>query len=398
MKVLLINHFPLTGSGSGVYTENLANSLIKKGHEVRIILPENIKIDNPLIHPVYFTDKKTFKEALPFNFPCFTTHPRSTKTFYELTNNELNLYVTCFNKAINEEINNFNPDIIHSGHIWILSDLATKYDIPTVVTAHGTDLIGFNKDPRCSQYAIDVAVKCNNIITISKENEELVNKIFPFASNKTVLIQNGYDKDVFYPEKLNKKEVLEQLNINKDFNKIVCFAGKFTEAKGIDILLKAAKIYEDEETLTILAGNGELFNEMKDLSQELGLKNVYFLGNQPHDVLRKIYNVADVSIVPSRSEAFGLVVIEALACSTPVIGSNEGGIKDIINDEVGILFPKDDYITLAHEILNVFNNKKTFNRHLISDYAKDNYNQDLATDKLIELYKDLINTKTKIFK
>ena len=70
MKILLINHFPLTGSGSGVYNANIASSLMRKGHEVRIIMPENIKIDGDIIHPVYFKDKdgKYTKEMTKINY------------------------------------------------------------------------------------------------------------------------------------------------------------------------------------------------------------------------------------------------------------------------------------------------------------------------------------------
>ena len=395
MKILLINHFPLTGSGSGVYTENLANSLTKKGHEVKIILPENIKVTNDKIHPVYFKNNEIIKNQLPFNFPCFTTHPRSTQTFYELNDEQLTQYISAFKKVIEEEIKNFNPDIIHAGHIWVLTSLATKYNIPVITTAHGTDLIGYSKDSRYHKYALDAAMNSSEIITISKKNNDLVKSIFPFATDKTTLIPNGYNPDIFYKEKLNKEQVLNELGINKNYKKIVCFAGKFTEAKGIDILLKAAQIYEDEETLTLLAGNGELFDEMKKLANDLRLKNTIFLGNQPHNILRKIYNIADVSVVPSRNEAFGLVVIEALGCQTPVIGTNEGGIKDIINNDVGIVFPKNDYVTLAKEILKVLNKEKIFNNEYIGKYAEENYTQDITTDKLIKIYEKHINSKVK---
>lgn len=88
MRVLLINHFPLTGSGSGVYTKNIADSLVKKDNQVCMIFPENQKVkssfENIKYHPVYFKDKEKIEGGLEFNFPCFTTHPRSVKQFYDL--------------------------------------------------------------------------------------------------------------------------------------------------------------------------------------------------------------------------------------------------------------------------------------------------------------------------
>lgn len=397
MKILLINHFPLTGSGSGVYTKNIAHSLIKKGHEVCIIMPENIKVqsneDGIKIHPVYFKDKQKIDGALPFNFPCFTTHPRSTKTFYELTEEELNLYINAFKNAIEEEIETFQPDIIHAGHIWILPSIAANYNIPLIITAHGTDLIGYEESRTFRPWANHAVENASSIITISEENTELVNKCFPYAKEKTQLIPNGYNSDIIYYENIDKQEFLKQFGITKPYKKIVSFAGKFTHFKGIDLLLKAAKIYENEDTLTILAGDGELFNKMNELARTLNLQNIIFIGNQPHEILRKLYSIADVSLVPSRSEAFGLVVIEALACKTPVIGTNNGGIPDIINNEVGMLFEPENYKDLAYKVIQILSKEIQFDVEAIANYAKQTYSQDKFVGNLIEIYESALQKK-----
>ncbi len=393
MKILLLNHFPLTGSGSGVYTQNIANSLIKKGHKVSIIFPENQKIkENPKIkmHPVYFYNKEKLENQLPFNFPCFTTHPRSNKTFYELTQEELEKYINAFKKAIEEEIKTFKPDIIHAGHIWILPSIAKDYNIPLIITAHGTDLIGYQKSQRFRKYADKAIKKATKIITVSKGNKKLVNTIFKDAKNKTILIPNGYNPDIFYIENVNKKEFLKKLKI-KEYKNIVSFAGKFTSLKGIDLILKAATIYENNETATIIAGDGELFKEMQNLSKKLNLKNIYFIGNKPQETLRKLYNIANVSLVPSRKEAFGLVVIEANSCGIPVIGTNEGGIKDLITKNTGLLFEKENYQELAQKISLILNEEIKFDRKYIASFTKSHYSQDIFTSSLITIYQNAIN-------
>lgn len=392
MKILLINHFPLTGSGSGVYTYNIAKSLAKLGNEVCIIFPENELVEaneKIKLHPVYFNG---VNNGIPFNFPCFTTHPRSTKTFYELTSNELNIYKDAFRKAIEEEIRDFQPDVIHSGHIWTLSNIAGDYNIPLVITAHGTDLIGFEKSNIYKEDCYLAYEKAQKIITISKDNKNLVDNIF--GSQKSELIPNGYDPEVFYPEVIDKEKFLKQFGITKPYKNIISFAGKFTKEKGIDTLLKALKLYENDDTITILAGDGELFNEMVELKNKLGINNVVFIKNQPHNILRQLYNVANISIVPSRKEAFGLVVIEALACKTPVIGTNTGGIKDIINERVGRLIEVDDYIKLAENVKYLLDNE-LFDYDYIASYAKDKYSQDQFTNKLIALYNEVILEKNK---
>ena len=387
MRILLINHFPLTGSGSGVYTENIARSLKKYGHDVCIIFPDNQKTEKYEFktHPVYFNTEK-----IPFNFPCFTTHPRSTQTFYNLTKKELNIYINSFKEAIEEEIKTFKPDIIHVGHIWILADIAANYNIPIVITAHGTDIIGFTKSEKLKEYGISAAQKTKAIIAISNENRQNVEKSYPFVKNKTIIIPNGYNQDVFYKENFPKKAVLEEIGITKNYQKIVSFAGKFTKIKGIDVLLKAAQIYQNEDTLTILSGDGELFKEMISLSKKLNLKNIKFLGNQPHKTLNKIYNISDIAIVPSREESFGLVVIEAMATGTPVIGTKIGGIKDIINNKNGIFIEKDDDKDLAKNIIDVLSKKTTFDSEKIAEMAKENYSQDKFTKELIKIYKNII--------
>ncbi len=395
MRILIINHFPLAGSGSGVYTMNVAKSLRNHGHEVCIIMPENtVNYEKPegiKLHPVFFKDKEDIDGMLPFNFPCFTTHPRSLLNFYDLTEKQTKMYIDAFKKAVDEEVREFKPDIIHGQHIWILSSLGADYDIPLVVTAHGTDLIGHNRDSKFHFYSNKAADASKKIITISENNNELVKKTFASAKNKTVMLKNGYDNNVFYPQDYDKKEVLKSLGIDKQYKKIVSFVGKLTEIKGVDVLLKAAKQYEDEDTLTLIAGNGELFDSLNNLAKDLGLKNVKFLGNQNHEVLRSIYNIADVSTVPSRSEAFGLVAIEALACGVPVIGTNEGGIKDIINENVGMLVEVDDVDGLANSVKSILSGDKKFDRKSVAKYAKDKYSQDSLITDLIKVYEECID-------
>lgn len=391
MRILLLNHFPLTGSGSGVYTMNIANSLIKQGHEVCIIMPENEivkEIKDIKLHPVYFNG--ITPDALSFNFPCFTTHPRSNMNFYDLSLQELNEYINAFDKAIKEEVETFRPDIIHVGHIWILGHLVSKYKIPYVITTHGTDLLGYMKSSRFNAFAESAIKSANKIITISNENKRLVEYLFPLYKEKCFLLPNGYDTSKFYIKEVDKNKFLKSIGINNNYDKIITYVGKFTEIKGIDILIKAVTLYDSDNTLTVLVGDGKLLKKLKDITKILEAKNVVFLGNQPHDVICDLYNIADVSVVPSRSEAFGLVVIEALACGIPVIGSNIGGIKDIINDDVGLFFNCNDYHDLKDKLKLVLDDKISFDKNLIASYAEDNFSQDKFTDKLIEIYNESI--------
>lgn len=392
MRVLLMNHFPLQGSGSGVYTVNIARALVRKGHEVCIIMPENevlaeLDVDGIRLHPVYFDSCSA--DALDFDFPCFTTHPRSVMTFYELDNAQVAAYEGAFRAAIEDEIAAFDPDVIHCGHIWLQASYAADYGIPLIITAHGTDLIGFQKSERFREQARKAFDTADAIITISKDSTALVNKLFG-EPEKVHLVRNGYDPTVFYPDESSVAEVLTRFDIDGDYDDIVSFAGKFAHFKGIDILLNAAALYERDGVATIIAGDGELFGEMTALAKELGLRHVHFVHNQPHDVLRHLYSCATVSLLTSRNEPFRLVAIEALACGAPVIASDEGGPLDIITPEVGLLFQSENPEDLASEVQLVLDGDIDFDREEIARYALENYSQDVSIDELIALYEAAI--------
>lgn len=392
MRVLLMNHFPLQGSGSGVYTVNIARALVRKGHEVCIIMPENevlaeLDVDGIRLHPVYFDSCSA--DALDFDFPCFTTHPRSVMTFYELDNAQVAAYEGVFRAAIEDEIAAFDPDVIHCGHIWLQASYAADYGIPLIITAHGTDLIGFQKSERFREQARKAFDTADAIITISKDSTALVNKLFG-EPEKVHLVRNGYDPTVFYPDESSVAEVLTRFDIDGDYDDIVSFAGKFAHFKGIDILLNAAALYERDGVATIIAGDGELFGEMTALAKELGLRHVHFVHNQPHDVLRHLYSCATVSLLTSRNEPFGLVAIEALACGAPVIASDEGGPLDIITPEVGLLFQSENPEDLAREVQLVLDGDIDFDREEVARYALENYSQDVSIGELIALYEAAI--------
>ncbi len=152
MKVLMPNHFPLQGSGSGIYTMNVAQELVRAGHEVLVVVPEHHVIGGyPFpIRTIIFSNGKNENPQLDFNFPCFTTHPRSTTTFYELSDAQIQTYVQAWRQTIHEAITEFQPDVIHAHHIWVTPYVAHETGLPYVISCHGTDLIGFKNGPRLS--------------------------------------------------------------------------------------------------------------------------------------------------------------------------------------------------------------------------------------------------------
>ena len=185
-------------------------------------------------------------------------------------------------------------------------------------------------------------------------------------------------------ENINKKEVLEKLGINKDYKNIVSFVGKLTDFKGVDVLVDAVSKYEDEDTLTLIAGDGELREKLENQAKELKINNLVFLGNQPQTIINEIYNIANVSCVPSRRELFGLVAAEAMASGTPVIATNEGRLPDFINENVGILVPVEDSDAISNSVKSILNGEKKFDRYMISKEAQEKHS---VSKKVVEFEK-----------
>ena len=412
MKILMINHFPLAGSGSGTYTRNLAVHLTSLGHEVCIILPENTdaydEVEGVRLHPVFFSPEEkaadersetagsSMDDPLPFNFPCFTSHPRSVNNFGNLNEEQLNMYTAAFERAIDEEIRDFKPDIVHGQHVWILPSLAVGKGVPLVLTAHGTDLMGFDKWPKLRPYAQKAMDACFAVISISKDNCALIEERFPENTDKIVMMRNGYDPSIFYPEETDTDKEMTFHNIKKEEyvdRKIVSFAGKLANFKGVDILLDAIKLYEDKEpkTITLIVGDGDERDLLHQKAKDLQLKTVHFFGNVAQKELRSVYNIADVNLVPSRREPFGLVAIEAMACGAPVIATNQGGLPDFVNEDVGGLVEVEDPEGLAEKILEVLTRKEGEERKKwrkeIAHYARTHYAQDTIIKELDELYR-----------
>lgn len=398
MKVLMINHFPLEGSGSGTYTKNLATQLAKLGHEVCVVLPVNTaefpRYDGVRLHPVFFTNPDdphaTSADALPFNFPCFTTHPVSTVAFDDLSDEQMRAYLAAFHEAIDDEVRDFEPDVVHGQHVWALPSLAADCGVPLVLTAHGTDLMGYDKWPEMRHFAETAMDAARKVICISADNEALVRERFPQHAEKIVRMRNGYNPDIFFPQQLDRAAVLGAHGLDYAGEDVILFAGKMTRFKGIDVLLDAAATYEAQlpNAITVLAGDGEERPGLEVQAASLGLSRVRFIGNVAQDELARLYNIADIDLVPSRREPFGLVAVEAMACGTPVVATNQGGLPDFVNESVGALVNPEDAADLARGIADTLA-RALANPEWRADvavYASGNYSQAAIIRELDQLY------------
>jgi glycosyltransferase involved in cell wall biosynthesis len=302
-------------------------------------------------------------------------------------------YVDAFCRATNEAVSEWIPDIIHAQHLWVTGYAARPTEVPYVATAHGTDLMGMRKYEKWQTIALEGASHAYAIIAISNQVAEDTKTLFSTPAERIRLIMNGFDEAIFRVFPVNRKEILAEVGIKDEFNYVVSFVGKLTDFKGIDVLLDAAAIYEHElgEVLTLIVGDGELREALKAQAQRLGLGGVHFLGHQAQTDVAKIYNIADVSTVPSRIEPFGLVAVEAMACGTPVVATNEGGLPDFIHEGVGLLVDVDDPQGLADAIMSeIRSGTKERKGSFAAEYALEGFSWSSQVDKMLDVYAEAI--------
>ncbi|MFA9402503.1 MAG: glycosyltransferase, partial [Anaerolineales bacterium] len=140
-------------------------------------------------------------------------------------------------------------------------------------------------------------------------------------------------------------------------------------------------------------GDGALRTQLEEQAQQLELVGVHFIGHQPQTLVAQILNIADISTVPSRVEPFGLVAVEALACGTPVVATNEGGLPDFVDERVGALVDVGDPAELANAIIaEIRSNSKEVKGPFAAVYALKDFSWSGKVDQMLEIYEEALQT------
>ncbi len=255
-------------------------------------------------------------------------------------------------KLLENLVKKENIDIIHAHSIYPQGKIATKigkkYNIPTYITCHGPDFDKFYKLPFFKQQINQILDKSDNILAVSQNLADKIKKTnIKNIKEKTSLHLNSIDINKF-------KEINHPNNKNEP---IVIFVGILYKRKNAKLLLDAKKQSKTNYKL-IIVGDGPERNKLEKKVQKEKIDNVTFMGFR-NDV-ENILPYADLFVLPSTQEAFGIVFIEALACGLPVIGCDDGGAKDIINDDVGLLIKPNNISSLANAIDRILSDEKLY--------------------------------------
>lgn len=328
MKILQLLCFPLWGSGSGIYTRKLSEKLAELGEKVAIVCPEERKVKNIKIYNV----------NLPLK-AAFTGHPEwpNCKKYSELSNNEITEIVASFWHSIKKALAEFKPDVIHVQHasflLWMANFVKAIFGIPYIVTSHGTDLLNVSLDRRYLPLTKDALRRAEVIVCVSGDTRKWLLKIYSKKFQKKTRVLSG-GTDVKNWSREEKIQIIDK-KYNLEGKKIVIYSGKLTKPKGVEYLIKSAPRIKGE---IFIIGDGEEKEDLEKLTTDLKVKNVHFLGyfgKENIKELREFYRRASVVVVPSIwDEPMPLVVLEAMASSTPVVASKKGGISLAVKNNV----------------------------------------------------------------
>ncbi len=349
----MVGQFPPHVGGVGVHIHTLSKELVKQGHEVYVITYPHKNIQD--IDGIHVIGTKGL------NIPGVRGL----------------MFKKNAKKALENLLKKEDIDIIHGHYLFPAGAAAVEvgnaHGIKTYVTAHGSDMFEvYKKQPLMRSTIKNVLKRADCVLAVSNAlRHEIIATGVTGISEKTRLSWNSVDVDKFSTEENNsfKKE-------NNLLDKpIVMFVGNLIKRKNVESLLEAKKIANSDYYLVIV-GDGPLFKKLNKKVEDENIRDVIFAGSR-NDV-ENVIPSCDVLILPSFSESFGLVLIEALACGKPVIGSNVGGITEIITDEVGLLVNPDKISSIAGAIDNVINddefrlNLSSKARNRAMDFSKVN--------------------------
>jgi len=228
----------------------------------------------------------------------------------------------------------------------------------------------------------------NKFIVVSHQQEKALKNAFPNASNIKV-IPNGYDPYLF--RFLDKSLSRKRLNLPQKA-KIILNIANLEEYKGQKYLIQSMKnvLASDNDAMLCIVGKGSLLKELQLLiDNSLCKENILLAGgNKPREEIPIWMNACDVFVLPSLSEGNPTVMFEALGCGKPFVGTNVGGIPEIIiNDKLGILVEPRDANGLAEAISTALHSK--WDAEYIRDYARK-FTWDRIAEELLNVYEKIL--------
>ncbi|MGN6398251.1 MAG: glycosyltransferase family 4 protein [Mucilaginibacter sp.] len=310
---------------------------------------------------------------------------------------------------------NISYELIHA-HFFMSALVAAGIKqilgIPYTVTFHALgyirQLYQGNNDrfpPERIEIEKEVALLSDKVIAECPQDRDDLIKHYGVPAEKITIIPCGFSGQEFHP--VEKQEARKQLNLQPEEH-IILQLGRMVPRKGVDNVVRAVgKLNANDKKvkLVIVGGendnpdpceNPELFR-LQNIAKEYGVaENIHFAGRKGRNQLKYYYSAADIFITTPWYEPFGITPLEAMACGTPVIGANVGGIKySVVDGETGALVPPEDPEGLANKISELIFDKERLRQ--LGENAIKRVNQYFTwasvADKMNALYSKILESK-----
>jgi glycosyltransferase involved in cell wall biosynthesis len=404
MKVLMFGwEFPPNNLGGlGTACLGLTKSLSSKGTAITFVLPKGSPKHDHL--DMISTDGLTLSSGiLRKRYVNSLLVPYQSSSEYNMARAYHNLMSggkmagELYGSSLFEEVDRYAEkakiiaqfedfDVIHC-HDWMTFKAGIKAKEvsgkPLVVHVHSTDFDRTGGHP--NQYVYDLERegmhKADKVIAVSNFTKDMITNHYGIPFAKIEVVHNAVDHNI-------KKK-----NSHKKDENVVLFLGRLTLQKGPDYFIEAAKkvLRMKPNTKFVVAGSGDMYRRMVDRAAELGLgRHVLFTGHLTGEDINKAYQMADLYVMPSVSEPFGITPLESLKNDTPVLISKQSGVSEVLNNALKVNFWDIDEMT--NKIVSVLSYSALKNS-LTEEGQKDiqRLSWDDSADKCIAVYKGLTN-------
>ncbi|MBE9586073.1 N-acetyl-alpha-D-glucosaminyl L-malate synthase BshA [Mucilaginibacter sp. JRF] len=348
-----------TFGGSGVVATELGKALAERGHQVHFITyNQPVRLD-------LFSENLFYHEVSVSNYPLFDFQP------YELALASRLVDVVRFEKL---DVLHVHYAIPHASAAFMAKQILATYgiSIPVVTTLHGTDITLVGKD-RTFKPVVTFSINKSDGVTSVSESLRKDTYDFFDIENEIKVIPNFIDLNRF---SFKPKDHFRKA-IAPNGERILVHTSNFRKVKRTeDVVRIFAEVVKKVPAKLLMVGDGVERSRCEHLSRDLGVADqIRFLGKQ--DAIEEILSVADLFLMPSQSESFGLAALEAMACKVPVISSNAGGLPELnVDGETGFLKDVGDVEGMAEASIYILEDDERLNTF------KDNA---LARAKIFEL-------------
>mgnify|MGYP002738576662 CR=1 FL=1 len=357
MRVLILSweYPPHIVGGLGRHVAALARELAAEGHHVHVVTrgrPGDSAEADGWVDGVHVVRVPEAPPAIPFE--------------------DLIPWVLSFNNRVTAAagrlLRDHPIDVIHA-HDWLVTYAAAAlkeiWEIPVVATIHATEYgrhQGWLPGPMnrlIHQVEWWLTYEARRVITCSRYMRDQVEDIFELPPANIDVVPNGVDLADF--EVADEQARTFRASVTSPGTRMVLFAGRLEYEKGVQTVLDALRQVQQQvgPTCLFVAGVGTYSEVLRRRVSELGLEaDVRFTGFLEDQELRLHYAAADVAVVPSIYEPFGLVAVEAMACGTPVIVADTGGLREIVTEGSGLTVPPEDAQALATALIDVLTDRE----------------------------------------